>query len=32
MRSLHESVAKEKPSEISLIEAENEGNKELFHE
>ncbi len=30
MRPLHESVAKEKPDEISLIEAENEANNALL--
>ncbi len=30
LRALHESVAKEKLDEISLIEAENEANNELL--
>ena len=30
MRSLHESVSKEKSDEISLIEAENEANNALL--
>ncbi len=30
MRPLHESVAKEKPDEISLIEAKNEANNTLL--